>query len=413
MRIAYLVNEYPRTNISFVRRELVAVEALGHEVHRYSLRPLEQELVSEADQAEAARTRFVLSTGVLGFALAVAAAALGRPRAFLRAAAQAWRLWRSGGGPIRHVAYLAEACVILRWTRRARIEHVHAHFGTNSAAVALLLRLLGGPRYSFTVHMLEFDEPRALRLEDKVHHAAFTAVVSSYGRAQLFRWARFEDWPKVQIIRCGVDQALLGVPATPVPAAPRFVCVARLSEQKGHVLLLEAVAQLAREERAFEVVLAGDGPLRAEIERRIRAAGLERHVKVGGWMSEAQVRDEILASRALVLPSFAEGLPVALMEAMALGRPVISTAIAGVPELVEPGKSGWLVPAGAVEALAEAMRAALDASPARLGEMGRVGAEKVRELHDVTQEAQRIAALFEAAGRAEASPAGGAWNLAS
>ena len=133
----------------------------------------------------------------------------------------------------------------------------------------------------------------------------------------------------------------------PLPAAPRLVCVGRLSEQKGQLLLLEAARILAAQSVAFEIVLAGDGELREEIEALIAQHGLEAQVRITGWISSAQVREEILAARALVLPSFAEGLPVVIMEAMALRRPVLTTYVAGIPELVLQGENGWLFPAGA------------------------------------------------------------------
>jgi glycosyltransferase involved in cell wall biosynthesis len=197
-----------------------------------------------------------------------------------------------------------------------------------------------------------------------------------------------------------VDESLLGAPPTPVPAVPRLVCVARLSEQKGHLLLVEAAARLAAEGVPMEIVLAGDGPLRAPVEAAIKSSGLEGKVRVAGWMNAAQVREAIQDARALVLPSFAEGLPVVVMEALALGRPVITTAVAGTPELVEPGVNGWLVAAGSVEALVPAMRAGLEAPPERLAEMGRRGAALVRERHDVSREAARLVELFRQATRA-------------
>lgn len=403
MRVAYLVNTYPRTSVSFIRREIAALEAQGVEVLRFSQRPLEGELPTEADRSEALRTRFILSEGIAGHGLALIAVAVRRPRAFAGAVRAAVRLgWRSDRGLLRHAAYLAEACVLLRWLSRARVEHLHAHFGSNPAAVALLCRLLGGPRYSFTVHgPEEFDKPAFLGLREKIQHAAFVVAVSSYGRAQLCRWARFEDWQKLQVIRCGLDAALLRAPATPSPSAPRLVCVARLNEQKGHMLLVEAVARLREEGREVEVLLAGDGPLRPHVEAAVRRLGVEASVRIGGWMSADQVRAALLASRALLLPSFAEGLPVVLMEAFALGRPAITTAIAGIPELVEPGVSGWLVPAGSVDALVGAMREALDASPARLEAMGRAGALRVRERHDADAEAAKLARLFRLAAGAQ------------
>ncbi len=402
MRVAYLVNQYPRTSHSFIRREILALEAEGVEVLRHSLRPLDEALPHELDRREAERTRIVLGEGAAGLARAVAAVGLCRPARFARAVAAALRLgWRSDRGVPRHLVYLAEACVLARWLRRAGAEHLHAHFGTNSATVALLCHELGGPAYSLTVHgPEEFDRPEALRLDEKVRRAAFAVAISSFGRAQLCRWIRFEDWPKVHVVRCGLGSELLEATPSPVPAAPRLVCVARLSEQKGHLVLLDAAARLAAEGVPFELVLVGDGPLRDAIERRIAAAGLGGRVRVVGWLGAPDVRDAIRAARAVVLSSFSEGLPIVLMEALALGRPVITTAIAGIPELVQPGVSGWLVPAGSTEELADAMREALQTSPAELERMGRAGAARVASQHDARASAHHLAALFrEALGR--------------
>jgi glycosyltransferase involved in cell wall biosynthesis len=398
LRIAYLVNQYPRTSHSFIRREIQALEAQGLEVQRYSLRSPNEKLVSEADRQELTRTRAVLDAGVVAHVLSVARVGLCRPGSFARAVAATFRLGRrSDRGLLRHFAYLAEACVLARWLRRGGADHVHAHFGTNSTAVALLCREVGGPPYSVTVHgPEEFDRPEALKLGEKVRRAVFAVAISSFGRAQLCRWIRFEDWAKVHVVRCGLDAELLAVHVPPLPSSPRLVCVARLSKEKGHLLLLEAAARLMGEGLAFELVLVGDGPLRGTIEDRIRSDGLEGCVRLTGALGGPQVLQEIAASRAMVLASFAEGLPIVVMEALALGRPVITTAIAGIPELVESGVSGWLVPAGSVEALAGAMRAALEAPAARLAAMGRAGAAEVARRHDARAEAQKLAGLFRA-----------------
>ncbi|HEX9109629.1 MAG TPA: glycosyltransferase [Longimicrobiales bacterium] len=404
MRIAYLVNQYPRTSHSFIRREIQALEAQGVEVLRFSLRPPNEELATEADRVEQRKTRAVLAAGPLAHVAAALALAVRRPLAFGRAAALATRLGvRSERGLFRHAAYLAEACVLEGWVRRAGVEHVHAHFGTNSATVALLCHALGGPRYSFTVHgPEEFDKPEFLGLGEKVKHAAFVVTISSFGRSQLFRWARHEDWPKLEVVRCGLESDLLHAAHSPVPAARRLVCVARLSEQKGHLLLIEAVARLAGEGLDLELLLVGDGPMRPEIEAAIARFGVEGRVRLAGLMGADQVREAIVGSRALVLPSFAEGLPVVVMEALALGRPVVTTAIAGIPELVQSGVTGWLVPAGAVDALASAMREALDSPPERLAEMGRAGAALVARDHDAAREAAKLAGLFRKAAQSTA-----------
>jgi glycosyltransferase involved in cell wall biosynthesis len=286
---------------------------------------------------------------------------------------------------------------LLRRLRRSGARHLHAHFGTNAADVALLTHTLGGPSYSFTIHgPEEFDRPEKLSLVDKIEQAAFVVTVSEFGRSQVFRWCSHEHWRKVHVVHCGVDKSFLGGGPHPVPDTPQLVCVGRLCEQKGQLRLLEALALLKEEGVPCQVVLAGDGPMRAVIEAEVIRLWLHDRVRITGWLSGAEVRQHLLDSRVMVLPSFAEGLPVVLMEALALGRPVITTYVAGIPELVRPGESGWLVPAGSVEALAGAIRQALEAPGDRLTQMGHAGAASVAAAHDITKEAAILARLFAA-----------------
>src|SRR6185369_8422949 len=212
------------------------------------------------------------------------------------------------------------ACVVARWLRAARIGHVHAHFGTNSAEVAMLAALLAPASYSFTVHGPdEFDRPGAIGLAEKIRRAAFVVGISAFTRSQLYRWVESVHWDKIHVVHCGLDRAFHDGAVAPPATGARLVCVGRLGEQKGHLLLLAAMR------RAFDLVLAGDGELRGAIEERIRALDLAPHVRITGWIGSASVRSEIEAARALVLPSFAEGLPVVIMEAMALRRAVVTT----------------------------------------------------------------------------------------
>ena len=205
-------------------------------------------------------------------------------------------------------------------------------------------------------------------------------------------------------MHCGLEQAFhRGAPAE-AQAAPRLVCVGRLCEQKGQLLLVEAAKRVVATGRSLELVLAGDGEMRAEIEALIDRLGLRASVRITGWIANDRVRDEILAARALVLPSFAEGLPVVIMEAMALRRPVITTFVAGIPELVQGGESGWLVPAGDVDALARAMIDCLAAPADALARMGEAARDRVLARHDVDIEAAKLAGLFAASAAARASP---------
>lgn len=400
MKVAYLVNQYPQSSQSFIRREIAALEKLGIDVDRFTVRRWPGRLVDEADQREAARTRAVLDGGLGRLFLDTVRTAIARPLAFSRALRTATRIGRrSGRGVAVHWAYLAEACVLRRWFREAGIDRVHAHFGTNSTTVAMLCRLLGGPPYSFTAHgSEEFDKPEPLALGDKIHHAAFVVAISDFGRSQLLRWCPHDEWDKAHVVRCGLDAMFLDGPPAPPPSTNQLVCVGRLSAAKGQLLLLAACARLAAEGVDFRVKLIGDGELRDVIQERIGELKLSRRVEVLGWQTNAQVRAHILESRALVLPSFAEGLPVVIMEALALHRPVISTSIAGIPELVESGVTGWLVTPGNVEALAQAMREALAAPTDRLRRLGEAGARRVAERHDGATEAAKLASLFAKAG---------------
>lgn len=393
MRIAYLVNRYPAVSHSFIRREILGLEAAGHEVLRFTLRAPEADLPDPADRAEAARTTVVLAQPRRALLAAALGRAVRRPGRFLAALRTAVAMGQGAPARVaRQLAYLVEACWLAG--RIGGATHLHAHFGTNPAAVARLLHRLTGLRYSFTVHgPEEFDGPLALDLPGKIADAHAAVAISSYGRSQLMRWTPVERWGRLRIVRCGVDRGFAAAPVPPPAAAPALVCVARLSGQKGLPLLVEAAALLRARGIAFHLTLIGDGELRGEVERLIAARGLDDAVAVTGYLDAAAIRARLAAARAMVLPSFAEGLPVVLMEALALAVPVVTTFVAGIPELVDE-QCGWLVPAGSPERLADAMAAALAADPARLRAMGEAGRARVLAAHDADANAHALAAIF-------------------
>ena len=397
MRIAYLCNRYPAVSHSFVRREIAGVEAAGHVVDRFTVRA-PAGLVDAGDRAEAERTTAILAAGAGGLLAALLAALLRDPRRFASATRLAVR--GAGWSPaalVRHFAYLGEAAWLVRRFRAHPVDHLHAHFGTNPATVARLARRLGGPPWSFTAHGPdEFDRPEALDLRGKVAEARVAVAISSFGASQLMRWSDPADWHRIAVARCGVDAAFLATPAPPAPAAARFATVARLGGQKGLPLLVEAALLLKARGRDFRLDIAGDGELRDALTRQIAAAGLIEEVRLVGSLDGAGVRRLIEGARAFVLPSFAEGLPVVIMEALALERPVIATAIAGTPELVDAA-CGWLVPAGSAEAVAAAMAAAIDAPPEAIAAMGREGRRRVAERHDAARNARGLMAAIAAA----------------
>jgi glycosyltransferase involved in cell wall biosynthesis len=395
MRLAYLTTAYPEVSHTFIRREILELERRGHSVLRLSVRAPTSRLVDPRDLAEQPRTEVLLAQPA-AIAGAVVRNLLTQPVRFGRALALTLAMSRtSERGLIRHLAYLAEACRVRDRIAAQRCEHLHVHFGTNAAAVARLARVLGGPPFSVTMHGPdEFDAPIALSIADKIHDAAFTVAISHFGAAQLRRWSRPADWERIAIVRCTIGDEFEKHAGPIPPDSKTFTCVGRLSAQKGQLLLIDAFADLVASGADARLVLAGDGELRGAVEARIAARGVGDRVTITGWIDGAQVRELLQASRALVLPSFAEGLPVVILEAFALGRPVVTTFVAGIPELVEAGRSGWLVPAGAQAPLVAALREALDAPTERLEAMGRHGRTRVLAEHGTSGQVDVLESLF-------------------
>lgn len=397
MRVAYLTNRYPAVSHSFIRREIEAIEAEGTAVCRYSVRAADPSNLPDArDLAELSKTVVLLDIGALRLLVGVFLTILMRPGRSFCALKTAFGKadWRPGG-LIRRAAYFAEAAALASRMRAARIDHLHAHFATNPAMVARIASKLSGISYSFTVHGPdEFDAPDSLDLRGKIADSAFCVAISSYGRSQLMRWSAFEDWSKVEVVRCGVDEGFLdGGSRLPLPDGPALCAVTRLSGQKGMPLLIEAASRLTAAGKKFRLTVVGDGEMRPEIEAMIQRLSLRDVVNITGWASSDKVIEHLLESRVMVLPSFAEGLPVVIMEALALERPVVVTAIAGTPELVD-GDCGWLIPAGSIDGLVDAMSAAIDAPIDRLIEMGRIGRKRVMAQHDSRINGRQLNALF-------------------
>lgn len=401
MKIAYFINQYPAVSHTFIRREILALERIGVTILRFGLRPSQGDFLHQEDRSELEKTRYVLRAGPVEFIRYLFHWIMRRPFAMMRVSALAAKMgWRSDRGLARHLAYAIEAAVLASWCVRDKVDHIHAHFGTNSAAIAMLASRLSGISYSFTAHgSEEFEKAPLLSLDLKLDHAAFAVCVSAFGRSQLMRWSSPDQWEKIKLVHCGLDRDFLDSSAVAVSSRPRFVCVGRLGEHKAQLILVEAVHRLREKGVQCEVVLAGDGPMRPSVEDAIRRLGLEQQFTITGWVPSERVKEEISAARALILPSFSENMPVAIMEAMALGRPVISTYIAGIPELVRPGKTGWLVPSSDAESLADAMKEAIEAPVDRLMAMGAAGHNYILDQHDAAKEAGKLEQLFRSAAR--------------
>jgi glycosyltransferase involved in cell wall biosynthesis len=246
----------------------------------------------------------------------------------------------------------------------------------------MLARLMGGPTYSFTVHGPdELLRPTELSFSLKIEHAAFVIAISQFCKDFLLKYAPAGCDDKLLIARCGIALEEFsfneGFPET----NHTLVCVGRLCLQKGQILIPKAAALLRDQFPDLKVILIGDGEIREALEAQIKANKVDDIVELRGWVDNRSVLELVGSSRALLLPSYAEGLPVVIMEALALGTPVISTTIAGIPELVDE-ECGWLFPAGDEERLVDAMRTALECPPGLLDKMSQAGRKRVARLHD-------------------------------
>lgn len=403
MRIAYLVSKYPAVSHTFIIREVAALRERGVEVGTFSVRrPTSSDVLGREATAEAARTRWLLwaRPGAYGAALVWT---LGRPVRLLRT------LGKAVGGRgmslrqrIQGGCYFAEAVLLAYWLAEGGYEHLHCHFGNSGAHTGLLAAELAGVPFSMTCHGSELLEPERHRLGLKVRQAAFVACVSHYGRAQLMRVCPPEAWPRLHVIRCGVPCSDLSRQGTERPAGFAVLCVGRLSPEKGHLILLEALARVRARGCPAECVLVGDGPMRPVIERRVFQLGLEDAVRLVGSRPADRVREMYRSVNLVVLASFSEGVPVVLMEAMAAGCPVVATQVGGVPELIRDRLTGRLVAPGDAEALAEAVQWMLE-HPVQARQMARRARRAVEGEFCQSASASRLAALFERANRSVAS----------
>ncbi|QDV34188.1 glycosyltransferase [Tautonia plasticadhaerens] len=395
MRVLFFLNRYPAPSHGCMRRDAESLRAAGIDVVPCTIRRHPGPLGDEADRSERGRTHALLDVGASGLASATAGAWCARPGRASGAAGLALRVGsRSSRGPARHLAYFAEACALARLAEREGVDHIHAHFG-NSTTIAMLCGAITGLPFSFTVHgPEEFDPADRPGLVEKCRRAAFVRAISEDAAGRLRDLAPSAAG-RIHVVRIMVDPATLVGPEVEPPTAPRLAWVGRMVPRKGLDTLLDALALLAAdpEPPEFELELIGDGPDRRRLERRAGALGLPGRIRFAGWGGPPDVRRAIRGARALVLPSEAEGLPNVLLEAMALGRPVVSTGVDGIPELVLDGVNGWLVPPGDPRALASAIREALLVPPARLGAMGAAGRLAVVERFGPEQ-GRRLASLF-------------------
>jgi glycosyltransferase involved in cell wall biosynthesis len=399
-RVAYLVSRFPKLSETFVLYEILAVEAQGIAVEIFPLRRERARTVHPEARRLVERARFapLLSPAILR---SHAHYLRRRPRAYLRAL---FDLVRCNLGSARYLggalAFFPKAVHFARRMAEAGVTHVHAHFASQPAAAALVIRRLAGIPYSFTAHGSDLHRDQHM-LREKVAEACFVVPISEYNRRAILAACDGEHASKLAVIHCGIDPEVFR--AGPDPAAPagelHLVCVGTLHAVKGQAVLLEACRRLAERGIAFRCELVGDGPDRAHLERQALRSGLAGRVRFAGACTREEVAARLREAQVAVVPSVPtrdgrrEGIPVALLEAAASGRAVVASRLSGIPEAIEDGAQGLLVPPGDAQALADAL-AALAADPALRRRLGAAARERVLREFDLYAGARALAARF-------------------
>ena len=357
MRFAYLISCYPAANHTFVLREIMGLRNLGFELFTASISAPDRatDAMTEVEREEQERTSYVKNLGHFFAVKENLAELLVRPRRYLSGLIYALRL--SNWQPRRIISYLmyfVEAVIVGRWMRRNQLSLLHTHF---SSSVALIARKIFPIEISMTIHGSgEFNEPACFNLEEKVNAASLIIAISNYGKSQLMKVSEPANWDKIEVVRLGIEPSVF-TPVVPKPELDVFevLCVGQLVPVKGHELLIDATAEIVRRGGKIRLRLVGDGRLRKMLEEKVHVAGLQDCVVFEGWRNQTEVIELYRTANAFALASFAEGIPVVLMEAMSMGVPCVATRITGVPELITDGIDGLLVSPGSSEELADAL----------------------------------------------------------
>ena len=402
IRVAYIMGRFPKLTETFVLLEILAVERQGVTV---GVHPLVRErggLQHPEAAPLVARARYLpwLSWPIVRSNLHWLRTS---PRAYGGAL---WALLRGTWGSRRF--FLGALALFPKTAHAARlmvadgVDHVHCHFASHPAAAGFLVWRLTGIPFSFTAHGSDLHVDRHM-LREKVAEAAFVVTVSEYNRRLILDECPGTPPDHVVVVHCGVDTAAVTPAAARGDGGPLTVlCVGTMHEVKGQRHLIEACRLLRDQGVAVRAVLVGGGPDLEALERQVAAAGLDGTVQVLGQATRPQVLAHLRAADVLVAPSVPtrqgkrEGIPVALMEGMAAGLPVVASRLSGIPELVEDGASGLLVPPGDPTALAAALRT-LAQDPELRHRLATAGRARVLADFDLHRSAAELAHHFTAA----------------
>ena len=396
-RIAYLTGEYPKVSHTFIQREIAALRQQGCEVLACTVRRAPaKDVVGEDQLAEQRDTWCVLENAKNPLRLLAAhARAFARsPRGWFSTLALAWRTRPPGlKAMLWQMFYFLEAGVLAEHLRARGVQHLHNHFGNSSCSVAMLASAMSGIPFSFTEHgPAIFFEAERWAIGEKIARARFVVAISHFCRSQLMLFSRPADWGKIAIVHCGVAPSAYGR-ETRGAFGKRLIFVGRLDPVKGAPLLIEAFARVLPDHPDARLTIVGDGSSRAGAEARARELGIAASITFAGFRAQSEVARMLEEADLLVLPSFAEGVPVVLMEAMASHIPVIASRVAGVQELVEDGVTGFTVPPGDVPTLAGRIGRILS-DPEAARRMGKTGRQVVEAEFDIAGESAWLAEVL-------------------
>ena len=395
IRIAYLVSQYPAVNHTFILREILELRRLGFDIHVASIREPDRsfERLAVDEQKEQRTTFYVKRKRVAGILAVNIRVLFSRPVSYLRALVYSLRLaGLNARAAVFNLAYFTQAAVVADWMRHRELSHVHMHF---TSTVGLLAMRLAPMRTSVTIHGPdEFTDPARFYLTEKIRAFHLLCTISEYGRSQLMRLSDQTHWTKFRVSRLGVDPTLYAArPFRDSPSPFEILFVGRLAPVKGPHILIAALDRLVRRGRSVRLRFAGDGPSRPGLERDVGERGLKQHVIFEGWQNADRVRALYQQADIFALPSFAEGIPVALMEAMAMEIPCVTTRITGIPELIRDQLDGLLVTPSSEEELATAMERLLD-DPGLRRRLGKSARQRVVENFDLRHNTAQLAAIF-------------------
>jgi glycosyltransferase involved in cell wall biosynthesis len=400
LRIAYLMSRYPAVSHTFLLNEVLGLRARGLHIETASInapdRPLHELPAVEA--AEAATTLYLKEGSKFALLGTLLGTAFSHPAAIFRGLAAVARMPRL---TLRQrgfwLFYLAEALLLGRWIKQRGLNHLHVHFGGAVASVGMLTSAAWRIPFSLTIHgpeeLLNVD---ACHLREKVTAASFVFCISDFCRSQIYQLTPPAQWDKFQVIRLGVDPMTLTPPRrTEATSTVRLVCVGRLVAAKGHRTLLEAIRLVRERGVELAATLIGAGPELADLRDFVASHGLADAVTFTSALSHPQTLDQVRGADIFVLASFAEGIPVALMEAMSMEIPCVSTTVAGIPELIRSGLDGLLVSPANAAALAEAIEA-LTVDPVLRGSLGHAARQRIIAEYNLPMNQELLAHSFQA-----------------